>query len=127
MVRGPEGSLSVPRSHSVREKIRRIAEATVAGDVDDVYVSTPAAQRFLRDELRLTVDGLCELLVRAANDEWDMWTGTSNAARGHMGEKFYYFCPSLRGRRILVKFELTGNNQLRVYSIHDDERPGSMR
>jgi hypothetical protein len=127
MVRGPEGSLRVPRSLFVRQKIRRIAEATGAGDADDVYVSTPEAQRFLRDDLRLTVDGLCELVVRAADDEWDMWTGISNAAPGHMGEKLYYFCPSVKGRRILVKFELTGNNQIRVYSIHNDERPGSMR
>jgi hypothetical protein len=127
MVRGPEGSRPVPRSHSVRERIRRIAQNTIAEITDDVFVSNRKAQEFLQFELAITVNALCELIVRAAEDEWTLWTGTTNATPGHMGEPLYYFCPSVEGRRVLIKFELTAKDQLRVYSVHDDELPGRLR
>jgi len=92
-----------------------------------VWVSSPRARDYYMYELRISLDELCELIVRAAKGEWRLWKGTTSCTAGHVGEPYYSFSPPIEGRHVYIKFEVTQDDQLRIYSIHDDDQRGTMR
>jgi len=120
-MRAPDGSLPLPANHSARETVRRLAEVP-----EQVLVNKKVAN-YYRQTLRITLKDLCRLIIRATEGDWKLWTGTTVSAYGHVGEPFYYFCPPVEGQHVFIKFKVTQNGVLHVFSMHEDDLRGKLR
>jgi hypothetical protein len=119
---GREQPVPVPMNDPVREEMRRLAESP------DGLAVNRKAQDYYQFDLRITLQEVRNLIVRAAAGEWRLWCGTTSDSPGHIGKTHYFFCPPIEGRDAFVKMEITiSGDNLRVFSMHDDTMRGKLR
>jgi hypothetical protein len=78
-------------------------------------------------DMGLTSAGVRELVQAAAAGACRLWTTRTQHARGLRGQTIYQICPECDGFDVFIEFKIAPDQELWVFSVHEDSERGKFR
>lgn len=75
----------------------------------------------------LTSAGVRELVQAASAGACRSWTTRTQHAPGLKGQTIYQICPECDGSDVSIEFKIAPDQELWVFSIHEDSERGKFR
>ena len=77
--------------------------------------------------LGLTYAGVRQSLVSAAGGVCRLWKTRSHHTAGLRGQTIYQICPACGELDVFIEFKITPDQELWVFSVHEDSERGRFR
>jgi hypothetical protein len=78
-------------------------------------------------DMGLTSAGVRELVQAASAGACRSWTTRTQHAPGLRGQTIYQICPECDGSDVSIEFKIAPDQELWVFSIHEDSERGKFR
>lgn len=111
----------VPPGDPIRGVIQGLAEDPMHVHFDTRAFGTAAF------EMELTAAGVRGLIETAAAGACRLWVTRSQHAPGLRGQTIYQICPECGESDLFIEFKISSDQELWVFSIHEDSERGKYR
>ncbi|MEI6449257.1 MAG: hypothetical protein WCP98_04815 [Actinomycetes bacterium] len=111
----------VPPGDPIRGVIQSLAE-----DERHVHFDKRAFGR-AAFEMELTSAGVRGLIEAAASGACRLWVTRTQHAPGLRGQTIYQICPQCGELAVFIEFKIAPDQELWVFSIHEDSEKGKYR
>lgn len=75
----------------------------------------------------ITSAGVRDLVQSAAAGDCRLWTTKTRHSSGLMGQTIYQICPESVGFDVFIEFKIAPDQELWVFSVHEDSEKGQFR